>query len=362
MSALIAVPFAAALTFAAWCYRELRACRTRIERLRADDDAILHAVRSFVDASRVSSALVIERLDETLRTYDPAIDVVLAFKPKGDELACEYATGERATHYSCLRLRRDAVESLPSRAAIAGHRIIGEGGALIPTDRQALAVPMHDGDGLRAVIYVSSAKSAAIASEDVLVRTIQHAGSPYGVAIAREADRIEATYDGLTGLLSARAFRVRLTEEIDRARMREGTLWTLWFVDTDHFKSVNDQRGHAAGDVALQSMAEILRTHTIRDVDILGRNGGDEFCALIAGTQKIVAIERAQRLCEAVRNYNFGAPQQLTASIGVASFPYDARTASELLEVADAAMYYSKRTGRDRVSFSVHGTSFATYR
>jgi diguanylate cyclase (GGDEF)-like protein len=78
--------------------------------------------------------------------------------------------------------------------------------------------------------------------------------------------------------------------------------------------------------------------------------------------QKTIAIERAQALCDAVRAHDFGIPLRITASIGVASFPYDARDSSELLEIADAAMYHSKRTGRDRVSFSVNGTAFSTFR
>jgi len=63
-----------------------------------------------------------------------------------------------------------------------------------------------------------------------------------------------------------------------------------------------------------------------------------------------------------VRRHDFGIPMQITASVGVASFPYDARDANELLEVADAAMYHSKRSGRDRVSFAVNGAAFAVYR
>src|SRR5262249_7162674 len=120
--------------------------------------------------------------------------------------------------------------------------------------------------------------------------------------------------------------------------------------------------GHAAGDVVLQTMARLLRLHTVADVDAAARNGGDEFCAIIHDTQKTLAIERAQEFCNAVRMTDFGIPLQVTASIGVASFPYDAADANELLEVADAAMYNSKRTGRNRVSFAVNGTQFSIYR
>lgn len=362
--ALVIVPFAV-LALVAWrSYTHARVHRERVVSLEARETFVLRAVRSFIEASRVSSDAVIERLAETLHLHDPRIDAFLAFAPTGEELECVYAHGPRVEHYSRVRLRRDANEFLPARAALAGHRATAtmDEGMMIPTDRRALAVPMHDESGLRAVIYVSSSDGAALATEDTIVRTIEHAVSPYAVALEREADRADATYDGLTGLLTPRAFRARLHDEITRARLGARGILTLWFIDTDHFKNVNDTHGHAAGDVVLQGMADLLRLHAVPDVDVVGRNGGDEFCALIFDAQKTVAIERAQSLCEAVRRHEFGMPVAITASIGVASFPYDARSSSELLEVADAAMYHSKRSGRDRVSFAVDGTNFTVYR
>ncbi len=356
------VPFAV-LAFAIWrAQGQSRVTRTRMDELQRRDEFVLTAMRSLVDASRMSSDSVIKRLDEAIRRQDPRIDAFLAFAVNGEELACMYASGNRVQHYSGVRLRRDASEYLPARAASAGHRASGSEGIMVPTDRRALAVPMHDGDNLRAVIYVSSAAGEGIAAEDTIVRTIEHATSAYALALEREADRADATYDGLTGLLTPRAFRARLCEEIDRARLRSHGVFTLWFIDTDHFKKVNDTHGHAAGDRVLQAMADLLRAHTVADVDLAARNGGDEFCALIFDAQKTVAIERAQSLCDAVRRASFEFPIDVTASIGVATYPYDARTASELLEVADAAMYHSKRTGRDRVSFAVNGAHFSIYR
>jgi diguanylate cyclase (GGDEF)-like protein len=291
------------------------------------------------------------------------VDAFLAFAPDGDDLACIYATGERARHYAGVRMRRDAEQYLPARAALAGHRASGTAGAMIPTDRFALAVPMRDETNLlHAVIYVSSASGDPMVAEETIVRTIEQAVSPYVIAREREADRADATYDGLTGLFTPRAFRTRLSEEVDRALRGKPNVMTLWFIDTDRFKMVNDVHGHAAGDAVLQTMADLMRAHTVPEVDIVARNGGDEFCALLFDAQKTVAIERAQAFCDAVRRHNFGLPVEITASIGVATFPYDARSASELLEAADAAMYYSKRTGRDRVSFAVDGTTFSTYR
>ena len=326
------------------------------------EEFVLDAVRIMLDASRRSSDAVIESLAQTIRRRDPAIDAVLAFTPNGEELECVFVEGVRAQHYGGARLRRDTADYLPSRAALAGHRAGGCEGVLIPTDRCALAVPMADSNGLRAVIYASSCAVEDLDGEETIVRTIEHAASPYVIALERELARADATYDGLTGLLTPRAFRNRLRDEISRTRFGAVSVLTLWFIDTDRFKTVNDTFGHAAGDAVLQAMAELLRSFGVPDVDVAGRNGGDEFCALIHDAQKTVAIERAQAFCDAVRRFDFGITMHITASIGVASFPYDARDANELLEVADAAMYHSKRTGRDRVSFAVNGATFAVFR
>ncbi len=318
-------------------------------------------MRALLDASRISSDAVLDTLASAIARREPALDAFLTFVPAGDDLVCAASKGARTEHFSTVRVRRDALEALPARAARAGHRIASSEGAMIPTDRRAIAVPMCDREGLRAVVYASSAQPAPIAAE-AIVRLVEHATLPFALALERETDRASATYDGLTGLLTPRAFRNRLVAEIAARRLAGSPVVSVWFVDTDRFKSVNDTFGHAAGDAVLQTMASLLRSYAIPNVDVAGRNGGDEFCAIIFDAAKSVAIERAQGFCDAVRACTFPVPAPLTASVGVASFPYDANDSSELLEIADAAMYHSKRSGRDRVSFAVNGATFATYR
>lgn len=359
-----ALAIAASLcAMSAWrAHARLRDRHEYIDALHSREEFVLEAMRECMEASRVSSEAVIERLSEAIRRREPEIDAVLAFAPRGEELAAFYAQGPRVEHFDQMRLRRDAEVFLPARAALAGHRAAGSGGVIIPTDRYALAVPMQDRGGLHAVIYCSSTNSFGIGQEDTIVRTIEHAASPFALAMERESDRADATFDGLTGLLTPRAFRERLRSDVARLHMRASGVLSLWFIDTDHFKAVNDTYGHAAGDRVLQKMASLLRAHAVADLDAVARNGGDEFCAIVYDVQKTVAIERAQALCDAVRRADFDVPLRLSASIGVATLPFDAHDASELLEVADAAMYHSKRSGRDRVSFAVNGTSFSVYR
>lgn len=339
------------------------ASNTRERDAQRRERDILEAVRVLVAASRESSQAVLAALDCAVRALNPSVDAVLVFEPVGEELACVFASGSRCEHFQTLRMRRDHPALLPARASMCAHRVELEGAnsAVIPTDRAAVAVPMLDDSRISAVVYASSAKGA-IRDVDMLVRAVAQAASPYALACEREADRARATFDGLTGLHTPRAFREQLQQRIEQARVQAHAALSLWFVDTDRFKDVNDRFGHAAGDVVLQRMAALLRQYTVAGVDLPARNGGDEFCAILAHTHKVAAIERAQQFCEAVRSCDFGVGLPITASVGVAAFPYDASEASELLELADAAMYHSKRAGRGCVSFAVKGAGFAVYR
>ncbi len=353
---LISVLYAARMKASA---RDSRASLETVVRRESD---LLEAVRVLTAASRESTAAVLTALDRTLRVLDPSLDALLIFLPEGEELACTFAAGPRTEHFRGARVRRDHPSSLPARAALCGHRIelTGQTRPVIPTDRAALSIPMIGSEGLTAVVYASSAQ-AHIGNADLLVRAVAQATSPYQLAAEREADRMKATYDSLTGLYTPRAFREKLQHELAIARLQPPVPRSLWFIDTDHFKHVNDTFGHAAGDLVLQRMAALLREHMVPGIDLPARNGGDEFCAILRNVHKVASIERAQRFCEAVRACDFGEGVTISASIGVATHPYDAGGASELLEVADAAMYHSKRAGRDRVSFSIDGTSFAVY-
>ncbi len=329
--------------------------------VRRESD-VLEAVRVLTAASRQSTDAVVAALDRTIRVLDGSVDAVLVFAAEGEELACVYAGGPRAEYFGSLRVRRDRSDSLPARAALCGHRVELDANAqpILPADRAAVAVPMIGAAGLTAVVYAATTHRR-VANVDAIVRAVAQASAPYALAAEREIDRRSATYDGLTGLYTPRAFRDKLREDVAAARLARHASLALWFVDTDRFKCVNDTLGHAAGDAVLVRMANLLREHMVPELDVAARNGGDEFCAIVRNEQKIAAIERAQRFCAAVHACNFDVGMHVTASVGVAAFPYDAADAGELLEIADAAMYHSKRSGRDRVSFRVTPGVFAVY-
>ncbi|MBV8435448.1 MAG: GGDEF domain-containing protein [Candidatus Eremiobacteraeota bacterium] len=338
--------------------RELRAARSCLLRERAR----LGALTASIAASRSSSAAVFSALERSIAAVYPAADAVIAFAVDEHELVCIFSAGARSEHFRNVRLLREDARALPARAAERRCRCIsGENGPpLLPTDRFAVAVPLLDAADVRAVVYAGSHRAAPTDLEAV-VQTIEAVAIPYAIAVERETDRRDALQDGLTGLLAPRPFRRQLHEEIARIEASGcQSILSLWFVDTDEFKNVNDTFGHRAGDGVLQTMASLLRAHLLPGTDVAARNGGDEFCALVRATTKAAAIARAQRFLDAVRRHDFGIPIPVTASIGVASYPHDAASSSALLEAADAAMYRSKRDGRNRVSFALEAGTFAS--
>ena len=311
---------------------------------------MLDAVKALGAASRESPRAVLAALGEAIRAADPAADAFVVFQLDASDLYAAYAFGSRARHYHTVRLRRDG-ETPAARAARTRARAAAraQDERLIPSDADALAVPLRKGDAVCAVAYVSS--SCAKLQSDTIAQLVEQSAGPFALALEREDDRARATFDSLTGLYAPRALRDLLRADVAAARASGNASFALWFIDTDRFKAVNDGFGHAAGDEVLQTMAALLRAHTTAGLDTPARNGGDEFCAIVRDVHKVAAIERAQAFCQAVRAHDFGRYGALTASVGVAAFPYDASEAGALLELADAAMYNSKRAGRDCVSF-----------
>jgi diguanylate cyclase (GGDEF)-like protein len=168
------------------------------------------------------------------------------------------------------------------------------------------------------------------------------------VLLHEEAQRLSIT-DGLTGLWNYRYFTMSVTKEIERAS-RFGRPLALLMLDLDHFKAVNDSFGHQRGDAVLVELAGRIRAEA-RDVDTVARYGGEEIVVVLPETDEAGARQAAERFCSAVRRRPFGEPGsqpiRLTISAGVAVYPGHGSSASALLAAADAALYESKRAGRD---------------
>ena len=153
--------------------------------------------------------------------------------------------------------------------------------------------------------------------------------------------------DHLTGLANRRRFERQLEREVSRT-LRYEHPFSLLMLDIDHFKEVNDNFGHDAGDEAIRRLSKVLQEGT-RGIDCAARIGGEEFAILLVETEKDSALEVADRLRLSIRNTAIPLVGRITASFGVAECPSSAQTAADMLKAADTALYQAKRSGRDQV-------------
>jgi len=159
--------------------------------------------------------------------------------------------------------------------------------------------------------------------------------------------------DPLTGVNNRRFFDQRIEEEVSRAK-RQKTPLSCLFVDLDHFKRVNDQHGHQAGDIILKQVAALIND-SLRSTDVLSRYGGEEFVILLTDTDTTAAADIARRMREQIAAMHFivshGRKVQITLSVGLATLDINSplQTSKQLLQAADQAVYAAKISGRNCV-------------
>jgi len=171
------------------------------------------------------------------------------------------------------------------------------------------------------------------------------------VQLQRKLTRLALT-DALTGVANRRAFMERLEAEVARSKRHGGT-FSVIMLDIDHFKRVNDMHGHAAGDVVICKTVDQIASG-IRQSDLVGRLGGEEFAVFLPETDAKSAAVLAEHMRKALDECVISVAQDcdfhVTVSLGVAEWTPKDTSAQELLCRADEALYHSKETGRNRVT------------
>lgn len=163
----------------------------------------------------------------------------------------------------------------------------------------------------------------------------------------------EANTDGLTKCYNKTYFNNGLELEVKKSKVT-GKPLTLIIFDLDHFKKLNDNFGHDAGDYVLKEKARIIRENGIRQGDIFARYGGEEFCILLPNTNLKQGFEIAERLRKLIEKHEFIYDNKrlpVTASIGIADYREGVNTGTDLFKRADSAVYKSKDGGRNQVNF-----------
>jgi diguanylate cyclase (GGDEF)-like protein/putative nucleotidyltransferase with HDIG domain len=221
-----------------------------------------------------------------------------------------------------------------------------EGGPAPQLDDRWQRFPLNGAGETVGVVAVAGAPPADSEAHEMLLHLVSLGELSIDKALLYEQSQEQARHDSLTGLLGHRVFHEELT-----AQLAAGQPFSMLLFDIDDFKQINDLNGHQVGDRALRVVSDALRRGT-RSGDTVFRIGGEEFCALLPGLSEIDALTAANALRESVASMATALPNPLTVSIGVASFPAHGSTRDELLACADAAMYASKRRGKNRVSIA----------
>jgi diguanylate cyclase (GGDEF)-like protein len=208
-------------------------------------------------------------------------------------------------------------------------------------------------DALATEIAANSALNVGTAMAIVAVVATLHA-TLMALVVARLIQQLRwrARHDELTGLLNRRAMQETLDQEISRSR-RGGDTFGVVMLDIDHFKAINDRHGHPTGDLALKHIATLLQA-SVREVDRVGRFGGEEFIVLLPGAglaqaAGVAETLRARVAAQGVPRDGGGEPLPLSASFGVAEWKGPKEEPSRLIMRADQALYRAKRGGRNRV-------------
>jgi diguanylate cyclase (GGDEF)-like protein/putative nucleotidyltransferase with HDIG domain len=223
------------------------------------------------------------------------------------------------------------------------------GEAAFSADRTTMVIPMASSDGITVLLNLNRPEQP-FSNQDLFAVDALSGGSAVALANALRYHRStqEANTDSLTGLYNVRELRRRLDAALARPDRATSSI-SLLLIDFDHFKSVNDDLGHQHGDLVLQMGARIVRS-AARAQDAVARYGGDELAIMAIDTSGIGAQRLAYRIVDAVHAAAvITTPgKNLTFSIGVATYPEDALSASELIAAADQALYLAKREGKDR--------------
>jgi diguanylate cyclase (GGDEF)-like protein len=314
--------------------RELRRRRFELEQLA-------QMGRDLEDANDPLSAgdVLLEALTDTfgfrrMAVFEVVDDAPRMLTARGlvDAKVADFSLGDK----SVLRVANDQRQTL--LVAQVDEAVDPWLAAIMPDAHNLAVVPLV-ADGVVGVLVAETGERTGARIERRVIATTERYAGHAALAIrnANLLARVQqmAVTDGLTQLSNRRAFDRSLDRELTRAAL-----------DIDHFKLLNDNHGHVVGDAVLRQIAQALQTCG-REYDTIARYGGEEFAAVLPGCSSGLAMQVAERLRVSVQD----APTdvQVTASCGVATYPYDGIDVAGLLSAADRALYVSKRSGRNQV-------------
>ncbi|WP_040570701.1 diguanylate cyclase [Methyloversatilis thermotolerans] len=263
-------------------------------------------------------------------------------------LACQWGNRMHEEFFEpgdCWGLRRGQPYDQPE---VAGPTCCGHLHPQDVADSRCLPITAH-GEVI-GLITLHGCSATGLHAESHMAQTLEQVALSIGNLQLRETLRQQSVRDALTGLFNRRYLEESLARECALAQ-RKGQSIAVFMIDVDHFKQFNDRHGHEAGDTVLRAVGRLLREHA-RESDIAARYGGEEFTLVLSEAEREVALARAETLRTAVEalelSFHGSALGSITISTGIALYPQQGRTPSELMQAADQALYAAKRNGRNQ--------------
>ncbi len=222
-------------------------------------------------------------------------------------------------------------------------------------------------------VYIKESAKGAIGLERLMPRPFDDSDQKllellsstlgYILSWLKEFQKIHKTsiHDGLTGVLNRKAFNDRIEEEVNRANRTKQNLAVIMF-DLDKFKRINDNYGHPYGDYVIKTTAQLLK-NSVRNIDVVARYGGEEYIIILVDTDISKCHHVAARMVSNIADFDFdynNVNVRMTISAGMAEFPTDSDKIEQLIEVADKAMYESKKQGGNMVSITQKSSAISS--
>jgi diguanylate cyclase (GGDEF)-like protein len=342
----IGVALAAILAGVAMLFREMRLIRRTLE--PGKDQAEFVETLQIANDEDEAHRLLQRHLERVLA---PATAVVLNSNNSADRLEAATplpiasplaATLRGAEPRSCLAVRSGRTHTEGSdRPALLPCPVCG------PCQGNSSCVPLVVGGEVIGSVLIIRPAGHPLADELRIRESVSQAAPVLANLRNLAIAEVRASTDGLTGLPNKRAVTEGLKRLYGQAATT-GSPLALLLLDLDHFKQVNDVRGHAVGDQVLAKVGAVLQS-VLRTGDFAGRNGGEEFAVILPDTETRVAVQVAERVRAAVAEISLPHTDvTVTISIGIAVYPDHATTPDRLERLADSALYVAKREGRNR--------------
>ncbi len=338
------------------------------DRRRMEEISIFHDVAKALTSSLDLDAILQTIMDKMAEFFRPDTWSLLMVDEQRDELYFAIAVGPASETLKTLRLK--VGEGIAGWVAKHGESLIVPDVYTDPRfakrvdemtkwkTRSIISVPLKSKHRVLAVIQLINCSVESFGEGEMF---FLHALCDYAaIAIdnARAVEKIQelTITDDCTGLYNARHLYKTLESEVYRSQ-RFGYNFTVIFLDLDHFKQVNDKHGHLVGSRLLNDFGYRIKSH-LRLIDYAFRYGGDEFVILLPQTSKEQSLVVAKRIRDVIRKDDFVIDDlalPIRASIGVATFPEDAKSAHEIIRQADEMMYSVKNASRDSIAVAQMG-------